>query len=198
MKDAFWVCLRTSVQAEFQSSSVAGDEKAMKACAEKAADDWERFLLKRSKELKTGGTFVAIMVGRGDENESSVLGETFRAGARVMVGGFLQALQDLVQDGSITEQEASSVNCPAFARTEDELKAPFVDSDSPVRMAGLTLTNIQPFCVPCPNEPKYLNGSLSKDAYAKRTAQSMRTWSYHLVYDALSAKQIGGGETTVE
>ena len=174
---------------EISSASIESDKEALAACEAKAAEDWERFLLLRAKELKPGGVLLAVMVGRGAPGGAGELDKTFNAGSKVVVQGLLGALQDLVQNGSITEEEASSVNCPAFARTEDELKQPFVDPCSPVRKAGLILTDIRPLCVPCPNERQQREGRLTKAGMARKTALTLRTWSYPLIYNALSSRR---------
>ena len=160
----------------------------MKACSAKAAQDWERFLLMRAKELKVGGRCLILNSGRSSHNDPGAgrFNRIFQRFSQVIGHDFIDSLNDLVKEGFLTEDEGKSINCPAYGRTIEEHEAPFTDADSPVRRAGLKLTHIETFCVPCSNEQPYLSGELTKTDYAKKTAASFRTWSYALVYKGLS------------
>ena len=159
---------------------------AMKACSSKAAQDWERFLLMRAKELKIGGRCVVVNSGRGSFDGTGHFDKTFQRFGKVVGHDFVDSLKELVQEGVLTEEEGKSINCPAYGRTVEEHEAPFVDADSPVRRAGLKLTHIETVCIPCSNEQRYLKGEMTRIDYAKKTAASVRTWSYALVSKGLS------------
>ena len=184
VKNAYWLVNRSHSHNGLLSNR--SYDMAMKACSSKAAEDWERFLLMRAREMKIGGRCVVVNSGRGSFDGTGRFDKMFRRFSQVVGHDFIDSLSELVQEGLLTEEEGQSINCPAYGRTIEEHQAPFVDADSPVRRAGLKLALIETFCIPCPNEQRFLSGELTKSDYAKKTAASVRTWSYALVYKGLS------------
>ena len=157
----------------------------MNASIKKAADDWQRFLLKRAKELKNGGLLVMANICRSTTSGDQPLDEAWLASARCLVLGFLQVIHDVVRAGKLTEEEESAVVCPAYARTEEELREPFENRYSLVSKAGLKLVQFEAVAVACPNERLFKSGEISKACFGEKTALSIRTWTYQLTYRAL-------------
>ena len=66
------------------------------------------------------------------------------------------------------QEEAQDVNAPAYFRTEEELRAPFLNADSPVRKAGLELVELKQQKVDCVARLVHLGGMCSRDRQISR------------------------------
>jgi SAM dependent carboxyl methyltransferase len=78
-----------------------------------AAQDWERFLSLRAKELRPGGRLVVVVPGTGEDG----------------VSGFeniMNVLVEMVEDGAITADEYERMALGLWPRRRQDLLAPFV------------------------------------------------------------------------
>lgn len=87
----------------------------------RAADDWEQFLLLRSRELKPGGRMMISTMGR-DES-----GYSWRLFSHVV----WEAMQQEHARGALARHELEALCIPASLRSEAEVMAPFTNG-SPV------------------------------------------------------------------
>jgi hypothetical protein len=81
-----------------------------------AAEDWERFLSMRERELCPGGRLVVLAMAADYRGE---------LGQRALVNAIYGALSDLVESGFLREEEMARMAIPSMARTRDEFLAPF-------------------------------------------------------------------------
>ncbi len=108
------------------------DERARAAFASQAADDWSAFLRHRGRELRPGGRLVIITMALTDEGDFGY-GPVLKA----MVG----ALQELVAEGVVQQEEAARMAIPTVGRTRAEFAAPFTSG----KLSGLALEHIEIF-----------------------------------------------------
>jgi hypothetical protein len=108
------------------NSAMSVDPIARAEAARQAADDWGAFLKARSSELRPGGKFVSLMVGRTEMTHwrHSVLSELWAAAL------------DLAAAGRLNGNELLRINLPTYARSFAELTAPFQGTG---RFAGLSI-----------------------------------------------------------
>lgn len=85
-----------------------------------AAGDWSRFLAARRAELVPGGRLV-IVVGAADAAGLS--------GAEAAIALLDDALAEMVTAGAVSKADREAMAIPAWYRTEDEWRQPFVDTD---------------------------------------------------------------------
>ena len=100
------------------------DENERGAWRVQAANDWERFLLHRARELKRGGKMMISTMSR----DSS--GYSWQQVSHLV----WENIQAACSRGSLTTREAEALCIPACLRSEAEILAPF-NASSPV--AGL-------------------------------------------------------------
>ena len=96
-----------------------------------AAQDWERFLRLRARELRPGGRFVVALPGSPDDDPSSP-----KWRLATMMNHINEILSEFVADQTMTPEERTQMVIPAYARRKDELLAPFVAEG---RFEGLTV-----------------------------------------------------------
>ena len=110
----------------------APDERAQ--FAQRAAEDWEKILLARAAEMKSGSQFIVLNFGIDEEGR--YLGHT---GGLSMFDKFTQHWRSLLNVDKITQEEFRRGTFVQHYRTLDEFKAPFANHDTPVMKAGLRL-----------------------------------------------------------
>ena len=93
---------------------------AVRAAFERqAAQDWEKFLTLRARELRPGGRLMVVLPGVSD-NGSVGLEPMFDQGNAV--------LEEMAADGVITTEERSGMTLTNHVRQKRDLLAPFKDS----------------------------------------------------------------------
>jgi hypothetical protein len=92
------------------------DAEARAVFAKQSAEDWERFLSMRERELRPGGRLIVLAMA------SDYRGEL---GQRALVNAIYEALLDLVKSGFLSAEELSRMVIPSMPRTREEFIAPF-------------------------------------------------------------------------
>jgi hypothetical protein len=110
----------TTLSGQIFSPLGSADERA--AYAERAADDWRRFLGHRFAELVPGGQLV--IVGSGADEHG-------RCGAEGLLELANGALREMVADGTLAGAAYERMVVPTYYRTRDEFLAPLVDPSAP-------------------------------------------------------------------
>ncbi|MFK7856455.1 MAG: hypothetical protein AB8B79_20240 [Granulosicoccus sp.] len=151
--------------------------------AEQAQQDWQTILLKRSRELSTGGKLV--LVNFCIDEQGCYLGNT---GGVNMFDNFNQNWQQWLDQGVISAQEYQRMTLPQYYNTVDEFSAPLLDKGSEVYRSGLRLVNIETAQVPCPFAADF---SQHEDAqkFAKAYIPTIRSWNESTFLGALSTNR---------
>ena len=146
------------------------------------AKDWEAFLLARAQELAPGGRLV--LYNFGIDEQGRYLGHT---GGHSMFDTFARLWQNLVEDGTLTQEEFAATNFPQHYRTVDEFAAPFRDETSPVYKAGLRLEDIGTLHTRCPFEQSFSEDHGDAARFARDYIPTLRSWSEPTFVAGLSA-----------
>lgn len=165
---------------------MVGADKAERAqFSAQAAADWERILLARAAELAPGGRFICLNFGIDEEGR--YLGHT---GGQSMFDNFTHHWRALCDEGRISEDEFRRATFAQHYRTVEEFTAPFADSQSAVRQAGLKLVSVETRLTPCPYNAAYQSagGQMSKADYAASLIPTMRSWSETVFRTALEGR----------
>ena len=109
------------------------DEDARAAYARQAATDWQEFLAFRARELCPGGQLVVLTMALDDDGEFGYL---------ALNDALYAGLNDQVADGLLQRDELRRMAIPVFARSENELRAPFFPKG---RFQGLTIEHLEVF-----------------------------------------------------
>lgn len=128
-----------------RSALTEAERAQFDATTEKAAKDWERFLLLRAKELRVGGrlliTAAATVPHTSDDFQKYSLGiqrDLYEEWELV-----IRAVGELVEAGEIDKEEEQNFVVPKQFRSLEEMQAPFLAEGSPVVMAGLRLVGCE-------------------------------------------------------
>jgi hypothetical protein len=97
----------------------SADETARAAYAKQAANDWQKFVGFRGRELRRGGRLVVMTMATDDDGEF---------GFRPLFGSLLDALAELRGEGLLSEDEVQRMCIPVVARQEQDFFAPFAPS----------------------------------------------------------------------
>lgn len=155
-----------------------GDEKA--AFAKRAAQDWEKILLNRCRELVPGGKLV--LVNFCIDEKGRYLGNT---GGVNMFDNFTRNWQTFLDQGRITEAEYQAMTLPQYYNTVEEFSRPLLDSASEVYQSGLRLQNIETEVVSCPFADDFKKHG-DAAAFAKAYIPTIRSWNESIFKGALS------------
>ena len=161
------------------------------------AEHWETFLLCRAKELVVGGHLVLSMDMAVDviSSDWAELKEVWRSLPDVW-WSFADAVQQMVEEGRLTEEEEKAFIVPKYYRTLDEVKLPFSDENSPVCKAGLRLVDVQRIIAKHPsghNSPWDLPEREAR-ARAKEYCNQMRSFTQTLLSGSLEKSGKRSGE----
>ena len=100
-----------------QVQAIFSQDAATRAVfAQQAAEDWQRFLSMRARELCPGGRLVVLAMAADYRGE---------LGQRALVNAIYGALVDLVGRGFLSAVELERMAVPSMARTRAEFLAPF-------------------------------------------------------------------------
>ena len=161
----------------------APDERAQ--FAQRAAEDWEKILLARAAEMKSGSQFIVLNFGIDEQGR--YLGHT---GGHSMFDKFTQHWRALLNADRITQEEFRRATFVQHYRTLDEFKAPFDSQDTPVMKAGLRLKSARTQLTKCPYQMAFIesDGAMSASQYATSLIPTMRSWSETVFLSALSSR----------
>ena len=106
-------------------ASFGASAAAHEAVRRQLADDWKRFLLARSAEMRDGAKLVSLFGGRTPDVQ----------GWDWILGEYWQAVKDMGREGLITPQEELRITLPIGLRSVADIEAPFCDGP----FAGLSL-----------------------------------------------------------
>jgi hypothetical protein len=134
------------------------------------ADDWKRFLLVRSAEMREGAKLVSLFSGRMPDVH----------GWEWIFGEYWQAVKEMGREGLITPQEEFRITLPTGTRSVADIEAPFCDG----RFAGLSLEHATVIEGPDPYWDQYCE---TKDAQqlGRSWAGTLRAISAPIVAAAL-------------
>ncbi|XP_046334596.2 farnesoic acid carboxyl-O-methyltransferase-like [Haliotis rufescens] len=167
--------------------SFPGTEAVVRQRLEKqASEDWERFLIFRSRELKKGGLMI---VAAPSDNANRP------GGVRICSETLLQTLNSTWKEfrdkGRISKTEFINTNLACFQKSLDMLKSPFEDPNSKVVMSGLRLLSAEVVTIPCGACDDWLwqkenKGVDDRAGYARRYVAANRCWSNSAFLTGLS------------
>jgi hypothetical protein len=109
------------------------DPLARAAFSRQAAEDWQRFLVCRARELFPGGRLVVLTMA---------LDEAGNFGYRPLLEAMYAGLSDMIEDGFIHLEEARQMVIPTVGRSRADLVAPFIEGG---RFANLSIEQMEVF-----------------------------------------------------
>ena len=148
----------------------SGAERA--AYEAKGAEDWERMLLQRARELNPGGRLCLFNFGIDDAGR--YLGNT---GGVNMFDTFAELWSGLADDGIITSEEVLRTNFPQCYRRQDQFTHPLIDPTNPVAESGLRLDHVEARVVRCPFEADFTDNHRDAARFAAEYIPTLRSWS---------------------
>ena len=159
------------------------DERAQ--FAQRAAEDWEKILLARAKEMKSGSQFIVLNFGIDEQGR--YLGHT---GGHSMFDKFTEHWRSLLNADKITKEEFRKATFVQHYRTLAEFKAPFDNRDTLAMKAGLRLKSAYTQLTKCPYQRAFIeaDGEMSASQYAASLIPTMRSWSETVFLSALSSR----------
>ena len=114
----------------------SSSDTVREAVERQLADDWSRFLLARSSEMRPGAKLICQFMAQGPDSH----------GFEWMAGEMWASVLDMVRDGLLTPDEQLHMTCPSAARSVESIEAPFVDG----LFAGLSLDHLSVVQAPDP------------------------------------------------
>ncbi|KAK7093503.1 hypothetical protein V1264_007242 [Littorina saxatilis] len=177
--------------------------------------DWTKFLRLRARELKPGGLLIVLHLGICDNfqassfvrdatptsSRDSTLQEKNKLVEYTISGlgttcldlylDFDSAWKQLREEGVISQKEYDDCNMACAIRTATQLTSPFMEDNSPVREAGLSLIHIDELVQPCVLKLLWLKKLLEegvddRDSFAQNMVTAHRVWSQSSVASSLS------------
>jgi DNA-binding transcriptional ArsR family regulator len=168
--------LPTTLENHVHAVGASGEELA--AFRRQAAEDWERILLARARELAPGGRLV--LANFCADEAGHYLGWT---GGRNMHDTFSAHWRALRDAGVISAEECRRATFAQYYRSVAEFRAPF-DEDSAVSRAGLRLLRCFAHTTPCPYATRFAEGQDAAD-FARAYVPTLRSWSESMFFGAL-------------
>ena len=160
---------------------VGATGEALAAFDKQAALDWERILLGRAAELRTGGRLVIMSFGK--DEDGWYLGHT---GGVNMFDTFNLHWKALADEGTISAKEYEAATFAQVYRTPGEFTAPLEDTTSKVHQAGLRLVSAHTGITKCPYRTAFLaSDSMTPRAFAQSYIPTLRSWSETVFANAL-------------
>jgi hypothetical protein len=150
------------------------DDDARAAYTKQAAEDWETFLLKRSKELLPGGRLVVLTMARTDDGNF---------GYGPLLAAMYETLCALAEGGLVQSEEVARMAIPTVGRTRIELAEPFAAR----RLPGLLLEHIEMF-----EGEDRIWGAFVADGDAQVFGADWAAFSSASVLPTLAANLVGG------
>jgi hypothetical protein len=109
------------------------DPTARSEFAKQAAEDWQKFLSMRSRELRPGGRLVVLTMATDDAGDF---------GYRPLLEAIYATLGDMVDEGLIRAEELRRMAIPTVARSRAQFSDPFAKSG---RFEDLTIERLEVF-----------------------------------------------------
>ena len=154
---------------------------ALAAFDRQAAEDWERILLARAAELRTGGRLVIMSFGK--DEDGWYLGHT---GGVNMFDTFELHWKALADAGVITSTEYDAATFAQVYRTPGEFTAPLTDETSRVHKAGLRLVSAHTGQTKCPYRAAFEDSeTMTPREFARSYIPTLRSWSETVFANAL-------------
>ncbi|KAK7093498.1 uncharacterized protein [Littorina saxatilis] len=177
--------------------------------------DWTKFLRLRARELKPGGLLIVLHLGSSDEFQaSSIVRDATPTSSRDstlqgkdklveytvsdigttevdLMLDFDAAWKQLREEGVISQKEKEDCNMAFAFRTATELTSPFMEDNSPVQEAGLSLIQSDQLFRPCVFKSQWLKKLLEegvddRDSFAQNLVTAHRVWSQSSFASSLS------------
>lgn len=155
------------------SASVAARE----AVESQLAEDWQRFLLARSSELRHGARLVCQFLGRGPDSH----------GFEWMSDAFWQTVLDMERDRLLTPNELLRLTSPSAGRSAEQIGAPFRGG----HFAGLSLNHVSLVEAPDPYWERYCEVSDAQQL-GRAWADMMRAVHAPTIVAALAPERESG------
>ena len=150
-------------------SACSKDAGALAAFAEQAAGDWEKILVLRAAELKSGGQLVVANFAIDDAGQ--FLGKSNRVESSMH-----HTFSELWLEVAGPEVHAATNFCNEY-RSLEACRAPFAPN-APVSAAGLNLESADTALVECPYHGEWMRGEVKDPVeQAARFVPTTRTWS---------------------
>ena len=159
----------------------SNNEIARNDFLEQALFDWNQILAIRSRELKTGGKFLAVNLSR--DYEDRYLGHN--GGKTVNVHDQIHSIwRDLLVENFITEAEYKKGTIQNFYKSPEEFTSPLTNKDSQAYKNGLRLIKERTVYVNCPYREKWEDDQNTKE-FSLGLMETIRSWSRHSFLAAL-------------
>ena len=129
-----WLSRAPAVIPDHVQVAASGDAEVREAFHKQAADDWQRFLVARGRELREGGRLVVLTMAADDRGE-------FGYGA--LLQAMYASLVEMTHSGFMQEEELRRMVIPTVGRRRADLLAPFGTEGS---FAGLRVEEAEVFC----------------------------------------------------
>ncbi|XP_066286887.1 uncharacterized protein [Branchiostoma lanceolatum] len=161
--------------------------EARQQFAKQAAQDWELILLQRARELTPGGRIVIINCTTDEDGYFG--GGRWDSGSVNVFQQLSSLWHTFALRGKITKEEFVNTNILAYWRSQEEMQAPFVNENSRVRKAGLTLVSMETKPTPCAFQARWQREGGDARQHAKQFINMVRSWSNHAFYTGLSDRR---------
>ncbi|XP_067673022.1 uncharacterized protein [Haliotis asinina] len=160
-----------------------GSRSECDAVAALASEAWQRFLLIRANEIKSGGHMLLIVPAEDTERKYGECSVHLQ-NLWVAITTVWRLLRDMQH---VTQCEYEAANYPGYSRTEDELRAPFLDEASPVVKAGLRIKSllIQHERIHIMQET---GNTQDLDSSIPKFVSTIRSWTEYMFRQALSSR----------
>jgi hypothetical protein len=132
-----WMSQKPVYVPDHALARLSGVAAVRAAAEERLADDWKRFLVARSSELRKGGKLMCLILIRVGE----------RAGSDWLVSNLWDSVVDMGRRGLLSDREQLGITIPTGQRSITEIRAPFANGR---RVAGLELEREEIVQVPDP------------------------------------------------
>ena len=150
------------------------DPAARALYARQAAEDWQRFLTCRGRELRPGGRLVMLTMALDEEGAF---------GYQSLLEAMYAVLMDMVREGFVRGEEVQRMAIPTVGRSRADLVAPFAAG----RFAGLAMEELEIFCA----EDRFWS-EFTRDGNARAFAAGWAAFSRASVVPTLAAALDGG------
>ncbi|KAK7106981.1 hypothetical protein V1264_014978 [Littorina saxatilis] len=177
--------------------------------------DWTKFLRLRARELKPGGLLIVLHLASSDDSKASSIARdatpkssrestlqekdklvkfTISDIGTTVVDPLLDfdaAWKQLREEGVISQEEYGDCNVASALRTATQLTSPFMEENSPVREAGLSLIHNDQLLAPCAIKRLWLKKLLEegvddRDSFSQSLMTAHRVWNQTSFASSLS------------
>lgn len=161
--------------------AVGATSKEKEVFRAQAIADWERILLARAVELKSGGRLV--LANFCADEQGRYLGNT---GGINMHDTFAKHWRRVQRERRLSDAEYRAGTFMQFYKTVQDFTAPFTAADSLVQRAGLKLDRVFTRVTGCPYAARFQLEGGDPAAFAASYLPTLRSWSESTFFGALS------------